>query len=164
MYDVSFSIADDVIEIGKARCALPKLIAVTSGSGFILLIRSKQERNRRARLEQLIENYKNEDDDNNKYAVFLSYSSLDAEFVIDNIVDNMDKRLKKILETDKICVATGDFNFRLGFPINEEIIRCIDASVIVFCVSVEFCRSRWSQDEVIVACYDDKKPIILMFL
>ena len=61
-------------------------------------------------------------------------------------------------------MATGDFNFRLGFPITNEIIRCIDASaVIVFCVSAEFCKSRYCEDEVIVACFD-RKPVVLMFL
>lgn len=68
------------------------------------------------------------------------------------------------METGKTLVATRDLNFRLDYQIINEIISCIDASaVVVFCVSSEFCRIRWFEEEVIIACFD-KKPIMLMFL
>ena len=88
------------------------------------IVRYRQKVSKNARLGKLIDSYKNEDN-NDKFPVFLSYSSLDVEFVMENIFTTMNERLKKRLETNQTCVATGDFNFRLGFPITNEMIRCM---------------------------------------
>lgn len=99
-----------------------------------------------------------------KPQVFLSYSSKNEDFVQRYIYSELNTRLQRTLNISENCVSIGDNSFSPGKPLIEELIRCIEESTIVlFCVSKEFCESKWCRDEVFVAHYE-KKPIVLMFL
>ena len=94
--------------------------------------------------------------------VFLSFCTEDEDTVMDEIFPNLDAGLKKLLRTDCRCVATDGTDFRPGFSIADEIIRCIEASyVVIFFVTNAFCETLWCKDEAFVA-YRENKPIILM--
>ena len=98
----------------------------------------------------------------NKRMVFLSFAGEDEDFIMTNVYTQLDSGLKAILNTDECCVATGFTDFRLGYYIKNEIVRCIEASsVVVLFLSDNFCRKTWCRDEVYKAFGEDK-PIILM--
>ena len=98
----------------------------------------------------------------NKRMVFLSFAGEDEDFIMTNVYTQLDSGLKAILNTDECCVATGYTDFRLGYYIKNEIVRCIEASsVVVLFLSDNFCRKTWCRDEVYKAFGEDK-PIILM--
>lgn len=94
--------------------------------------------------------------------VFLSFCSEDDETVMQDIFPYLENGLKKILNTDASCVATGYNAFRPGFSLANEIIRCVEASsVVVFFVTNAFLRKMWCKNETLVAHYENK-PIVLM--
>ena len=95
--------------------------------------------------------------------VFLSFSSDDDEFVMDEIYPVLDAGLKKILNTETRCVATSYSDFRPGFCLAKEIIRCIEASsVVVFFVTNSFCEKVWCRNETLVA-HNTNKHTVIMF-
>jgi hypothetical protein len=99
-----------------------------------------------------------------KFPIFLSYSSADEKFVKRWVIPGLNNSLKAKMATDKDCLATGDVNFKPGKWVKEEVIRCIEiSSVIVACISTNFCKSHFCCDEVMVAITANK-PVILMFL
>lgn len=96
------------------------------------------------------------------HPVFLSFCSTDDETVMQEIFPHLENGLKKILNTNASCVATGYNAFRPGFSIANEIIRCVEASsVVVFVITNAFCRKMWCRNETLVAHYENK-PIVLM--
>lgn len=96
------------------------------------------------------------------HPVFLSFCSEDDDTVMQEIFPYLDNGLKKILNTNASCVATGYNAFRPGFSLANEIIRCVEASsVVVFFVTNAFCRKKWCRNETLVAHYENK-PIVLM--
>ena len=98
----------------------------------------------------------------NKRIVFLSFAGEDEDIVMTEVYPKLDSGLKAILNTDECCVATGATDFRLGYYIKNEIVRCIEASsVVVLFLSDNFCRKSWCRDEVYKAFGEDK-PIIMM--
>jgi succinyl-CoA synthetase alpha subunit len=99
-----------------------------------------------------------------KFAVFLSYSSDDEEFVKTNILQQLDENLKLMTGIDRQLVCTGDFNFRPGFHLHDEIDKLIgEASVMAVVVSNNFINSNYSCNEVNQA-YRHGIPIVLMFI
>ena len=94
--------------------------------------------------------------------VFLSFCSEDDHTVMSEILPNLERGLKKVLKTNSQCVATGYSEFRPGFCLANEIIRCIElSSVVVFFVTNDFCKKMWCRNEALTAYYESK-PIVLL--
>ena len=109
-----------------------------------------------------IKEYKENRNDKRNPPVFLSFCCEDDEIVMTEIAPKLDEGLKKLLQTDLKCVATGYNDFRPGFSLANEIIRCIEeACVVIFFVTNTFCKKMWCRNEALVAHYENK-PIILM--
>ena len=115
-------------------------------------------KNIRAGIQEYTENRMNK----RNPPVFLSFCSEDDEIVMTDVAPNLETGLKALLQTDFKCVATGYNDFRPGFSLANEIIRCVEeASVVVFFVTNDFCKKEWCRNEALVAHYENK-PIILM--
>ncbi|KAH3747724.1 hypothetical protein DPMN_182153 [Dreissena polymorpha] len=99
-----------------------------------------------------------------KFVAFLSFSSDDAELVVNTILPKLNSELQLKIGTNRVLVCSGDRHFRPGYALGEEIIRCIeDSAVIILAVSKHFCQKEWCRKEV-QETYDQNKPIILLFL
>ncbi|KAH3752067.1 hypothetical protein DPMN_186677 [Dreissena polymorpha] len=101
-----------------------------------------------------------------KFVAFLSFSSEDAELVVETILPRLNSELqrKTTTGTSRVLVCSGDRHFRPGYALGEEIIRCIeDSAVIILAVSKQFCQKEWCRKEV-QETYDQNKPIVLLFL
>ena len=93
---------------------------------------------------------------------FLSFSSDDHDFVLDNVFPMLDEGLNGILTVESRCVATGDLDMLPDHPIQHEIIKCLEKStVVIFFVTRSFCKHRWCKFEFDTAI-QIKKPAILM--
>ncbi|KAL3886054.1 hypothetical protein ACJMK2_026077 [Sinanodonta woodiana] len=83
------------------------------------------------------------------YAVFLSFSSKDQDFVIDVVWPKLESKLKHSLRMGNKIVFVGDANFDLGKQICEEVIcaasRCWCTVLII---SNSFLESDWCLFEV----------------
>ncbi|KAH3706688.1 hypothetical protein DPMN_066076 [Dreissena polymorpha] len=99
-----------------------------------------------------------------KFVAFLSFSSDDAELVVNTILPKLNSELQLKTGTNRVLVCSGDRHFRPGYALGEEIIRCIeDSAVIIMAVSKHFCQKEWCRKEV-QETYDQNKPIVLLFL
>ena len=154
------------------HCKETVVITVFSIFGFVtslllsvmiyLTIREVQKLQRRKGIYMGIELYRINRDERQTPPVFLSFCTEDDEIAMDAIYPHLDTNLKNILNTDARCVATGGTDFRPGYSLTDEIIRCVEASsVVIFFVTNAFCETLWCKNETLVAHYD-KKPIILM--
>ena len=77
-------------------------------------------------------------------------------------IPKLEAELKKILNTESDCIATGGTHFRPGYAIQDEIVRCVEeSSVVIFFLSDSFIHKSWCRSEVHKA-FCDEKPIILM--
>ncbi|XP_045157005.2 toll-like receptor 4 [Mercenaria mercenaria] len=98
-----------------------------------------------------------------KFLCFLSYSSEDEGNDIHEIYEKLEEALLRTTGLKQEVVCFGDKDFHLGFPIADEIVRCISESCVVVCiVSNNFCESHRCQMELREA-YELNKPIILIF-
>ncbi|XP_045205668.2 toll-like receptor 4 [Mercenaria mercenaria] len=97
-----------------------------------------------------------------QFAVFLSFSNLDEEFVNLHVLNKLNENLQLMTGIDRTLVCTGDQHFRLGFNVHDETFRLLDsASVLIVVVSNHFLTSDFCQSELDKA-YEDRKPIVLM--
>ena len=164
----------DFFSIKKAEymCKENIVIIVFSISGFVLvlvvgiiafaLIQEFRRVGRRKGVQKGIEIYGVTEKDENYRPVFLSFCSEDEEVVMEEIYPKLNEGLNKILDTESRCVAIGGIDFKPGFPLANEIIRCIEgSSVVVFFVTNAFCRKAWCRNEALVA-HSDNKPTVLM--
>ncbi|KAH3752070.1 hypothetical protein DPMN_186680 [Dreissena polymorpha] len=62
-----------------------------------------------------------------KFVAFLSFSSEDAELVVDTILPRLNSELRRKTKTgtSRVLVSSGDRHFRPGYALGEEIIQCI---------------------------------------
>ena len=141
---------------------LSLILLVLINIAIYVIIRRRRLLHKRSEIELAIQLYAHNENNRRNPPVFLSFCNADEEIVMDEIFPNLNASLKKILNTEVRCVATGGHDFRPGFSVGNEIIRCVEASsVVVFFVTNNFCRKRWCRNEAVVAHYDNK-PIVLM--
>ena len=147
-----------------ASCTTAGIVFVVCSLVLYLMIQKRRQQRYLAQVNRVVEAFAKKV--NNKMdikpAVFLSFSSEDYEIVFENILPQLDTGLKKVLNTDLRCVATGADEFRPGFPVATEIIHAIEAcEVVVFFITKSFCKNKWCAYETVVA-NTDHKPIVLM--
>ena len=164
----------DKLSIQRAEYLCIKNIVITSSSvlslillvliiiAIYVIIRRRRLLHMRREIEIAKQLYAHYESNRGNPPVFLSFCSADEEIVLNEIFPNLNAGLKKILNTEVRCVATGGHDFRPGFSVGNEIIRCVEASsVVVYFVTNNFCRKMWCRSEALVA-HCDNKPIILM--
>ena len=118
----------------------------------------------RIKVKKGIENYAHNRNRDKVPPVFLSFCSEDEEFVMENVFPHLNDGLKQILKTESRCVAIGGMDFHPGFPLANEIIRCIEASsVVILFITNAFCRKNWCRNEAMAAHTDNKQLILMMF-
>lgn len=99
-----------------------------------------------------------------KHLVFVSFCSEDDDLVSQKILPELTRRLEQMTDCSQNLVCTGDTQFRPGYSISEELIRCIDESAVtILAVSKSFCNKDWCKMET-HETYDQKKPIIVLML
>ncbi|XP_053403166.1 uncharacterized protein LOC128558276 [Mercenaria mercenaria] len=97
-----------------------------------------------------------------KYLVFLSFSSFDYNFLNNNVYEPLKHHLQEKTGTDRDLICFGDKNFQLGKPFNDEMVLCLQESVVVMLLlSRNFCQSEFCRMEFDMALHM-KKPFILM--
>ena len=168
-----FSINKWVLPKIEELCMYPIIVGTTSATAVMCvllisivtayMVRRRRRNRKERRFQELIIKYKH-DPNRTEFPVFLSFSSRDKDLAHRYIKPRLNRGLQQLLETDDMCVATGDLNFLPGFTITGEMIRCIEAAkVVVFCVSEAFCESEYCREEVMITdC--THTPAILMFL
>jgi hypothetical protein len=146
------------------------LASTVSISVFLLLIMSsvvviylrKRKNNKQNNVNRVIHLLK-QCQNQFEFAVFLSYSSADDEFVRTCVFNQLRDILKELTGIDRTLICSGDHNLRPGFYVLDETILCIQRSaVVIVVVSNHFCQSNYCDTELSQA-YDLKKPILLVF-
>ncbi|XP_052807417.1 toll-like receptor 5 [Mya arenaria] len=100
--------------------------------------------------------------DDDRFAVFLSFSNNDYDFVHENVEMPLNLHLQTIVDTDRRLVCSGDTDFRLGVNIHDEAVRLIQQSnVVVLMMTDSFCTSNFCQSELTFAI-NENKPVIVM--
>lgn len=98
-----------------------------------------------------------------EFAVFLSYSSDDENFVTRYVLDQLQENLSKATNIRRKLICVGDFNLRPGFMVLDETIRCMNSCTLVVSVlSDNFCQSNYCNTELQQA-YQLRKPVVLIF-
>ncbi|XP_055606634.1 toll-like receptor 13 [Uranotaenia lowii] len=86
-----------------------------------------------------------EDENCYTYDVFVSYCDNDRNWVLDNMLPNLEQQ-------DLITVCLHERDFEVGYGILENIISCMDRSrCLMLIVSESFLLSRWCQFEMHLA-------------
>ncbi|KAH3831790.1 hypothetical protein DPMN_105060 [Dreissena polymorpha] len=103
--------------------------------GFLIFLKIQSTR-RRKRERKNIRSQIELGEFSKKFAAFLSFSSDDAELVVNTILPKLNSELQLKTGTNRVLVCSGDRHFRPGYALGEEIIRCIeDSAVIILAVS-----------------------------
>ena len=160
MKKVQFSCIQPIIVTASISTGLVLFIIVSTGIS-VLMNKKRQEKKKRKKRNFLQEfKFGNTPE---KYLCFMSYSSDDDDGEIGKVIGCIRESLKELthIDTEVLCDSNG--HFQPGFPIIDEIIRCIVESYVgIFFVTNNFCQSQWCQLEL-RETYELNKPIILIF-
>lgn len=161
----------NVVDNSKFLCVRSKIIlaSVLTSIGVIGVITSLvvlfHHRKRRRKLKYTRANFLEDFKDKvlpKKFLCYMAFSSEDMEDFAIEIYRCLEESLRGLTGMEQELICIGDRFFQPGYPIVDEIFRCISEScVVVFIVSNTFCKSSWCQMEVREA-YELNKPIILI--
>ncbi|KAK3576609.1 hypothetical protein CHS0354_023127 [Potamilus streckersoni] len=126
-------------------------------------IRRKVKR-RREDERVLMERFNDNDNyDQQRYFVFLSYAGRDDELVSNYIYPVLEQILREKFGNNGNLICTGDTHFTPGRWVAEEIDRYLNrCHVIVMVVSKHFIESEWCKYEVMLAKQKNKLKILLV--
>ncbi|KAK3598793.1 hypothetical protein CHS0354_020904 [Potamilus streckersoni] len=98
-----------------------------------------------------------------KFLIFLSYASVDSDFVLQLVYQQLKQKLVERLGADDNLICHHEEHFFPGHPIAKEAEKyIIDESItILLVVSDAYCESIFCQHEAKLAEYSNK-PVILM--
>ncbi|XP_060552880.1 toll-like receptor 6 isoform X1 [Ruditapes philippinarum] len=158
--ETEFSCIRSKIIIASVSTVASIIIFVSIGIGFMYYKKRKQKRKRQR--NNFIEDFKL-GNILEKYLCFVSYSSDDNEADVMHVCNLLKESLQELTQTNKEVLCVGNKQFNLGFPIVDEIIRCIKESCVgIFFVTTNSCQSQWCEMEL-REFYELHKPIILIF-
>lgn len=87
----------------------------------------------------------NGNNDDYRFDLFVSYSEKDRDFVLDQLIPNLEKRAE-------ITICLHERDFQVGLSILENIIQCMDQSrCLLLVVSESFLKSNWCSFEMHLA-------------
>ncbi|XP_045184053.2 toll-like receptor 4 [Mercenaria mercenaria] len=162
---------DKAVDESRFLCIRSRVVAVSVSTGIAFfciislaitfIVYRKRKRETIRKKANFLQDFKNGLLEQ-KFLCFLSFSSEDERQDIDLIYENLKESLKALTGIEQEVVCFGDKHINPGFPIVDEILRCVSKScVAIFVVSNSFCESYWCQMEVREA-YELMKPIILI--
>jgi hypothetical protein len=100
--------------------------------------------------------------DENKFVVFLSYSSNDDDFVNKYVFNQLNENLQQKIGKDSNLVCEGDKHFQIGRPIPEQMSKFLrKSSVVVILLTDHYIQSAHCRNEFDHAILLEK-PIVLM--
>lgn len=102
----------------------------------------------------------NSNDDQYRFDLFVSYSDKDRDFVLDQLLPNLEKR-------SEITICLHERDFQVGLSILENIIQCMDQSrCLLLVISESFLKSNWCSFEMHLAQhrFDESSKDILSYL
>ncbi|KAL4225177.1 Toll-like receptor 7 [Mactra antiquata] len=160
---------NDAVNVIKDICERKKKIIVLTTTlvvgialcvSVVLLIRTRRKRVlRQRRRNDVIEILRHDED---RFAVFLSFSNEDDEFVKTRVMEPLNEGLQRLLCTERNLICLGDSEFRLGQYVHNESLRCIELCTVFLCVvSENYCNSRYCVEEFNQAS-QMTTPVILM--
>ncbi|XP_060587979.1 toll-like receptor 4 [Ruditapes philippinarum] len=137
------------------------IVTVISVYVTIAHYRSKAKRRKLSR-EKFIEMFLGDDFSKNRIS-FIVYASDDFDDLNKSFSRCLNNDLQNALKTDRRLISTGDLDIAPGYPIMEEVLRCVTkACTLIVLASKKFCESEWCQIELREA-YNLNIPIILLF-
>ncbi|XP_053387268.1 uncharacterized protein LOC123543886 [Mercenaria mercenaria] len=162
---------DKAVDEAKFLCIRSRVVAVSVSTGIAIFfiislaitftVYRKRKREIVRKRANFLEDFKNGLLEQ-KFLCFVSFSSEDEGHDIGLIYEKLRESLKALTGIEQEVVRFGDKHINPGFPIVDEILRCVSESCVAFfVVSNSFCESRWCQMEIREA-YQLKKPIILI--
>ncbi|XP_060553769.1 toll-like receptor 4 [Ruditapes philippinarum] len=158
--EAEFSCIRSKVIIASVLTVVSIITLVSLAICFIIYKRRKQERMRKR--GYFITNFKLGNVPE-KYLCFVSYSSEDYKADIRQVTARTKESLQELIQTSKEVLCVIDEHVNLGFPIVDEIMRCIKESCVgLFFVTTNFCQSQWCEMEL-RETYELNKPIILIF-
>jgi hypothetical protein len=123
--------------------------------------RSKAKR-RKLSKEKFIEMFLGDDFNKNRIS-FIVYASEDLDDLNKSFSRCLNNDLQNALKTDRRLISNGDLDIAPGYPIMDEVLRCVTKScTLIALASKNFCESEWCQIELREA-YNLNIPIILLF-
>ena len=155
----------------KDICNRPTRIIIVTSTGLltvclsltlvVLFWKHGLAKRKENRLRQLINKITNKQP-GFEFVAFLSYSSADDVIVQRHMIPSLKKTLEQAVGVERGLLCLGDYQYRAGYPLHDETVRCLNMScVVIFVVSDSFCRSDYCQYEFIQA-KEMGKPVILM--
>ena len=79
------------------------------------------------------------------------------------VIPPLEKTLQQMVGVERSLLCLGDYQYRAGFSIHDENVRCLNRScVAIFVVSDSFCRSKYCQHEFIQANEMGKQVILMI--
>ncbi|XP_060588715.1 uncharacterized protein LOC132744115 [Ruditapes philippinarum] len=164
-------ITDNTINEIQEICNRPKVIIVICCASVLALIsvvailfkirRCQRQRKYQREMEDRIALIR-EGADENKFVVFLSYSSNDDDFVSRYVFNQLNENLQQTVGKDSNLVCEGDKHFQIGRPIPEQMSKFLrKSSVVVILLTDHYIQSAHCRNEFDHAILLEK-PIVLM--
>ncbi|KAK3576621.1 hypothetical protein CHS0354_023139 [Potamilus streckersoni] len=131
---------------------------------IIIIIKRRNDKKILHRQEGLLERYnQNENIDQQRYFMFLSFAGKDDELVNNYIYPELEIFLRDKFGNNGNLICTGDTHFTPGRWIAEEIDRCLNkCDVFIMVVTPHFLQSDWCKYEVLLAKQKKKFKILLV--
>ncbi|XP_045206119.2 toll-like receptor 2 [Mercenaria mercenaria] len=149
--------------IKKVAWISTPIVFTTVMLGIIFAVLFKRHRKRKLRIRKIISQIET-GTFSLPHLVFLSHCNEDSDLVMNKIYPELCDHLSKMTRSNKPLVCLGDKHFRPGYPLRDEVMRCIEeSSVFLAIISRNFCRRIWCNLEIGEA-YDQKKPIIMLMV
>lgn len=99
-----------------------------------------------------------------EFLALLSYSSGDEIFVSNHMIKELNTNLKTFFDVDRDLICTIDDYMRPGYRLFDEVIRCLERSVIMIVpLSNDYCNSEHCLTEFYQA-YILNKPIFMVII
>ena len=96
-------------------------------------------------------------DDQYRFDLFVSYSDKDRQFVLDQLIPNLEKR-------SEITICLHERDFQVGQSILDNIIQCMDQSrCLLLVISESFLKSNWCSFEMHLAQHRFDNILMLAF-
>ena len=131
------TIDEDIVSHVQSVCNRPRTIAVWCISGILVVIvvvgvlvvgrRIIIRYQRKKRQDVNVERVRRAEE-GFEFAVFLSFSNENSSLVENHVIERLEEELQRCTGVDRDLVCVGDKHFRVGSPISQEILRCMQLS------------------------------------
>ncbi|KAL3842004.1 hypothetical protein ACJMK2_020077 [Sinanodonta woodiana] len=162
----------NTLDIVHSYCAQGSIVLTTIVTGLALILSTYYLV---YRISSLCDAYRNQKAAHNfvnryrsgeiqgKFITFLSYASVDRDFVLQLVYQQLKQKLAERLGADDNLICHHEEHFFPGYPIAKEAEKYImnESLTVLLVVSDAYCESIFCQHEAKLAEYSNK-PVILM--